>query len=369
MSVNDPEERQAPDALDELDGREDTRTAEQLAAFRQRMSDPTPFMVEQYDANGSLVVGEGFVVYTIEQRRMLQARGIAWNFALYRDDGRLAIVLGLFPEPENENDEERATRLSETQMLALSLVGQGEFSVAIELGYLPKPKVEPEPRMVDANGKLVQEAIPIEFNGGEALSDELQKPYAFFHDGRSLKPLDILWDPKYVYNIYPGDLTEDEARELLRSVWPDELIELRRKGRTYVEFFAVWQRFSTPLPFYTEAYDGDGNLVVDKGSTVFTPERRRRGKARGIATQYALHNKDDRLSIALGLYPEPEGETDEERATRLLETRMLAYELAGQGEFSVAIELGYLPKPKVEPEPRMVDANGKLVQEAIAIEF
>lgn len=48
---------------------------------------------------------------------------------------------------------------------------------------------------------------------------------------------------------------------------------------------------------------------------------------------------------------------------------MLAYALAGQGEFSVAIEAGYIPKPRVEPQPRIVDSDGNLVQEEIAIEF
>ena len=132
----------------------------------------------------------------------------------------------------------------------------------------------------------------------------------------------------------------------------------------------------SPLDFlHAEHYTEDGSLIVGKGYVVYTLEKRRRMQARAIATNYYFSvsgddsSRDERLLIAIGLSPEPEDESDEERATRLLETRMLAYALAGQGEFSVAIELGYLPKPKVEPQPRMVDPDGNLVREAIAIEF
>ena len=176
--------------------------------------------------------------------------------------------------------------------------------------------------------------------------------------------------------IDPSDLTESEARELLRRVWPDEMIEASRQGRTYRHFLATWQRFSSPLflvtddytAFRYEVHNANGDLVVGEGYTVETPEKRRTTQALLIAARYTRRD-DDRLAIALRQIPEPEDETDEERATRLLETRKLAYRLAGQGDFSVAIELGYLPKPKVEPQPRMVDKDGNLVQEEIAIEF
>ena len=173
-----------------------------------------------------------------------------------------------------------------------------------------------------------------------------------------------------LHYVDPRDLTEEEAFEALRSMWPDEHIERLRKGRTYVQLFATWQRFTSPLGFlHAEHYTADGSLIVGKGYVVFTPEKRRRGQARDIANEYAHSMNDNRLLIGLGLISEPENETDKQRAKRLLETRMLAYELAGQGDFSVAIELGYLPKPKVEPQPRMVDTDGNLVQEAVAIKF
>jgi len=151
----------------------------------------------------------------------------------------------------------------------------------------------------------------------------------------------------------------------------------RRKDdtRSDEEIFAVYLRFSDPGPFIGEAYDANGNLIVGEGYVVYKPEIRRVQQARSIATNHYFSasgddfSRDDRIMIAVGLFPEPEDESDEERATRLLETRMLAYALAGQGEFSVAITAGYLPKPRVEAQPRMVDADGNLVQEEIAIEF
>ena len=151
----------------------------------------------------------------------------------------------------------------------------------------------------------------------------------------------------------------------------------RRKDdtRSDEEILAVYRRFSDPGPFIGERYDANGNLIVGKGYVAYTPEKRRVFQARAIATNHYFSvsgddfSRDDRLLIAIGLSPEPEDESDEERATRLLETRMLAYALAGQGDFSVAITAGYLPKPRVEAQPRMVDEDGNLVQEAIAIEF
>lgn len=151
----------------------------------------------------------------------------------------------------------------------------------------------------------------------------------------------------------------------------------RRKDdtRSDEEIFAAYYRFSDPGPFIGEVYDANGNLIVGKGYVVYTPEVRRVHQARAVATNHYFtasgndFTRDDRLLIAIGLSPEPEDESDEKRAARLLETRMLAYALAGQGDFSVAITAGFLPKPKVEAQPRMVDADGNLVQEEIAIEF
>ena len=435
MSVNRPEDLQEPDALDELDENEQPDLwSEEMAAFRQRMSDPTPFMVEQYDANGSLLVGEGTVVFTLQRRRVLQARGIAWNYSLYRGDDRLAIALGLFPEPEDESDEERATRLLETQMQALELAGQGEFSVAIELGYLPKPKVEPEPRMVDRAGNLVQEAIAIKFAAEKRATpkkaapiddsnyDTWPLPEAELKARRDKESEEfeaarhVFWElvsgarPKAEVKATGRDVyaartkeeleaarnlyweledAEDDAPVWERTGWertglkmiaawveaypdprPKEMIEAARQGRTNAEMECARWRLSTPLPFIaTETYDADGNLVVGEGYVVETPEQRRIGQARKVATDYQLYRDDDRLAIAIGFSPDREDETDEEHAKRILETPMLAYALAGQGDFSVAIEAGYLPKPKVEPQPRMVDKDGNLVQEEIAIEF
>ena len=74
MSVNRPEDLQEPDALDELDENEQPDLwSEEMAAFRQRMSDPTPFMVEQYKPDGSLLVGEGFIRYTPEKRHLFSS--------------------------------------------------------------------------------------------------------------------------------------------------------------------------------------------------------------------------------------------------------------------------------------------------------
>ncbi len=151
----------------------------------------------------------------------------------------------------------------------------------------------------------------------------------------------------------------------------------RRKDdtRSDEEIFAVYLRFSDPGPFIGERYDANGNLIVGEGYVVYKPEIRRVHQARAIATNHYFSVsgddfcRDDRLLIAIGLHPEPEDESDEERAKRELETRMLAYALAGQGEFSVAIEAGYIPKPRVEPQPRVVDSDGNLVQEEIVIEF
>ena len=44
-------------------------------------------------------------------------------------------------------------------------------------------------------------------------------------------------------------------------------------------------------------------------------------------------------------------------------------ELVDNGELDIAIELGFLPNPKVEPEPRKVDRDGNLVSEAVALDF
>ncbi len=161
MHANNPDELQQPDALDDIDLPEPI--PEQREAFRQRMSDPSVFMTELYQSDGSLVVGEGYIVFTPERRRRLNAQNIASSIVLYQNDNKLSIALGLAPKPEDESDEEREERLVETQLLAMGLAGQGEFDVAIELGYLPKPKVEPEPRKVDTDGNLVQAAIAIEF--------------------------------------------------------------------------------------------------------------------------------------------------------------------------------------------------------------
>ena len=127
------------------------------------------------------------------------------------------------------------------------------------------------------------------------------------------------------------------------------------------------ERFT--LPVGGEVYDEGGNLVVGEEYETYSPARRRLFNARNMAFLYNTDFDDNRLAIALGLFPEPEGESRERRNQRMTETRQLALDLADAGYYDVAIELGVLPKPKVEPEPRMVDADGKLVQEAIEIEF
>lgn len=133
-----------------------------LDALNERF-DSTPYISEMYDKRDNLIVGEGYTVYTPEQRLRIQAHRVATDMQLHQNNDLLAIALDLSPAPEDEDDEEEAERLEETQDLALQLAGTGEFSVAIVLGYLPSPKVEPQPRMVDASGNLVQEEILIEF--------------------------------------------------------------------------------------------------------------------------------------------------------------------------------------------------------------
>ncbi len=188
-----------------------------------------------------------------------------------------------------------------------------------------------------------------------------------------------IYDPKLsdmeVEAGYQRWLERMEDPQFKKEIVADYRRRRKDDTRSDEEILAVYRRFSDPGPFIGEAYDGNGNLLVGEGYVVYKPEIRRVQQARSIATNHYFSGSgddfglDNRLMIAVALFPEPEGESMEERATRLLETRMLAYALAGNGEFSVAITAGYLPKPKVEAQPRMVDADGNLVQEAIAIEF
>ena len=188
-----------------------------------------------------------------------------------------------------------------------------------------------------------------------------------------------IYDPKLsdmeVEAGYQRWLERMDNPQFREEVVADFRRRLKDDTRSDEEIFAWYYRFSDPGPFIGERYDANGNLIVGEGYVVYKPEIRRVHQARAIATNHYFSasgddfSRDDRLMIAIGLSPEPEDESDEKRAARLLETRMLAYALAGQGEFSVAITAGYLPNPKVEPQPRMVDRDGNIVQEAIAIEF
>ena len=174
---------------------------------------------------------------------------------------------------------------------------------------------------------------------------------------------------KDIFEIDPTKCSEEEAHEALLQKWTEEMIERKLQGRTYVELLATYQRFADPDPSYKPIlHSADGSLIVGEGYADYTPEIYRKMNANRIADEYIREYKDLRISIALGRSPEPRNESVEERRTRLLETRLLAYRLAAQGEFSVAIELGYM-HPKVEPQPRLVDADGKVVQEEVPIEF
>lgn len=118
-------------------------------------------MGKVYDADGSLIVGEGFVEYTTAQRRTINARNAAFVLSFDGFDGAV-IELGLFPEPENETPAVTEKRLLAVRQRAMELAEKGDVNLAIELGVLPKPKVEPQPRKVTRTGKLVSEAVAIE---------------------------------------------------------------------------------------------------------------------------------------------------------------------------------------------------------------
>ena len=368
MSVNRPEDLQDPDALDDVVDEPTTQSVKALRRFSMSVfppdrpqKDPQPTidfinerfdtsnpMGEIYDAQENLIVGAGYVRYTPEQRRIIDARNYATHEQLYRKDKRIAIALGLSPEPEDETAEERAERLEWTKLIALEAARHGDYAVAIELGYIPKPKVEPEPRMVDRDGNLVQEAIAIEFEQDppEALAEYLTQ--VVVDEDRLRKP------PEY-FSIPPSP-------PVPRGDTPGER-----------DFREMMERRFDSTPDLSEAYDAAGNLVVGEGMVVYTPQKRRRLTAQKVAFQIFSATigttRDSKLLIALGIISEPEDEADEKRATRHMDTLKLAMELAAHGEFSVAIELGYIPKPTVEPEPRMVDRDGNLIQEAILLEF
>lgn len=136
------------------------------------------------------------------------------------------------------------------------------------------------------------------------------------------------------------------------------------------ELDLIKSRFSGMLAISrNETYDGDGNLIVGGSYVVYTPEQRQRAMAIQVGQSYELYEKDRRISIALGMSPEPEDETDAARLLRLKETRQLAIGIAALGEPSVARELGYMPPPRINAQPRMVDADGNVVQEAIEEEL
>ena len=121
-----------------------------------------PFVGKVYDADGSFIVGEGFVEYTTAQRRTINARNAAFVLSFDGFDGA-AIELELFPEPENETLAATEKRLLAVRQCAMELAEKGDVDLAIELGVLPKPKVEPQPRKVTRTGKLVSEAVALEF--------------------------------------------------------------------------------------------------------------------------------------------------------------------------------------------------------------
>ncbi len=118
-----------------------------------------------------------------------------------------------------------------------------------------------------------------------------------------------------------------------------------------------------------EIYDESGSLIVGEIFPKHTPAHRRRLNARGMALFHVTENNNDILAIAVGLYPEPEDESQTARTERIMQTRRLAMRLADRGFYDVAIELGVLPLPRVEAEPRMVDESGKLIQEAAELAF
>lgn len=119
------------------------------------------FTGEVYDDGGNLIVGSGYTIYTPEQRRTLTARNIATNVATETGDDALAIALEIFPEPENEGD--RYPRIFRAAAQALRLAQDGFPEIAIEMGVLPKPRVEYEPRQVSVNGRQVKKAVERQF--------------------------------------------------------------------------------------------------------------------------------------------------------------------------------------------------------------
>ena len=75
----------------------------------------------------------------------------------------MGIELGNFNKPAGESGEAALARKAAVEAEALLLADAGDPDVAIELGVLPKPTVEPEPRKVTPDGNLISEAVDIVF--------------------------------------------------------------------------------------------------------------------------------------------------------------------------------------------------------------
>ncbi len=135
--------------------------AESELQARARFTDD--FLGEVYDEFGNLVVGPGYKKYSIEQRRAINARNLALLASDEFGNDALAIEIELYPVPENETVEQANSRKLQGRVQALDYAKRGEPDMAIVIGALPKPKVEPQPRMVDPDGKLIQEAVEIQF--------------------------------------------------------------------------------------------------------------------------------------------------------------------------------------------------------------
>ena len=215
-----------------------------------------------------------------------------------------------------------------------------------------------------------------------ALAQRLQRRYGM--TGRNYRGCHSQLASQYAYEtkelvmaVDPEDIQEDAVPLESRRILPErfsipmnppveETEEMRQRTLEFLEMLD--QRFDSTA-YIGETYDAQGNLIVGDNYVVYTPEQRRRFSAQRTATDYQIQNGDNKLSIAIGLSSPPDDESNEAQEARLEETNRLAMQLAAQGKPAIAIEMGLIPPPRVESQPRMVDRAGNLIQEAIDMEL